>query len=280
MRFESMTVQEDTMNKVICGDSLSLKWDSILGGRKIDMLMIDPPYNTTNLEFDGGFDIASLMKVLDPHLSQTAWIFCWGLLDTAAALLSTYRHKFEYVWYKHTTYSRPSVIRPLQAHEICWAFIRRDLERVSDLYFDRITLRTAGVPYRRHTPGKTSEFIAAHNKPLDTHIENWGYRTGKTVLRGPVKSKMRKDEFTLHPTQKPLAIYEPILRAYCPPNGLIVDPCAGSGTTHIAGINTKRNTICVEKEEKYCSIIRERKVPTPQPIITKPDMLTLDVFAI
>ena len=210
MRFESMTVQEDTMNEVICGDSLSIEWGSILGGRTIDLLMIDPPYNTTNLKFDGGFDIASLMKVLDPHLSQTAWIFCWGPLQIAASLLSTYRHKFEYVWYKHITFLRLSTIKPLQAHDICWAFIRCDLERVSDLYFDRDKLRTAGVPYRRHTPGKTSEFIAAQNKPLDRHVENWGYREGKTVLRGPVKTKMLKDEFTLHPTQKPLAIYEPI----------------------------------------------------------------------
>ena len=100
----------------------------------------------------------------------------------------------------------------------------------------------------------------------------------KNSTTGPVKSKMSKDEFTLHPTQKSLAIYEPILRAYCHSDGLIVDPCAGSGTTHVAGINTKRDTICVEKEEKYCSIIRERKVLPPQPIVKKPEMRTLDMW--
>ena len=76
------------MNEIIHGDSLALEWERILGGRKIDLLMIDPPYNTTNLEFDGGFDIAVLMKVLDPHLSPTAWIFCWGSFSHGCCLFA------------------------------------------------------------------------------------------------------------------------------------------------------------------------------------------------
>ena len=267
------------MNKIIHGDSMRLDWDVALGGRTIDLLMVDPPYNTTTLEFDGSFDVADMMKAMDTHLSPTAWIFMWGTVEMAAMLLPAYRRKFEYIWSKAITFSRPTTVRPLMAHETCYVFIRRDLERVGDLYFDKHALRLPGEPYKRHRDNvEQSEFRESTNLMKDVHTDNWGYREGQTVLDGHVKRQMRRVERTDHPTQKPLAIYEPILRAYCPPDGLVVDPCAGSGTTHIAGVNTKRDTVCVEKEEKYCSIIRERKVPIPQPIVKKPEMRTLDMW--
>ena len=269
------------MNKIIHGDSMRLDWDAALGGRTIDLLMIDPPYNTTTLEFDGSFDVADMMKAMDTHLSHTAWIFMWGTVEMAAMLLPTYKRKFEYVWSKAITFSRPTTVRPLMAHETCYAFIRKDLERVGDLYFDKHALRLPGEPYKRHRDNvEQSEFRDNTNLMKDIHTDNWGYREGQTVLNGHVKKQMRRAERTEHPTQKPLAIYEPILRAYCPPKGLVVDPCAGSGTTHVAGINTKRNTICVEKNENYCAMISKRPIPKPHPVVQKPPEQRLDVFVI
>lgn len=62
----------------------------------------------------------------------------------------------------------------------------------------------------------------------------------------------------IHPTQKPVALFEYLIKTYTNEGQTVLDNCAGSGTTGVACINTKRNCIMIEKEEKYCNIIRKR----------------------
>ena len=61
-----------------------------------------------------------------------------------------------------------------------------------------------------------------------------------------------------HPTQKPVALFEYLIRTYTNEGDLVLDNCAGSFTTAIACINTNRNYICIEKEEKYFEIGKKR----------------------
>ena len=93
------------------------------------------------------------------------------------------------------------------------------------------------------TLGKTGE------KKDYVHEGNNGLFYPKTVL-----------EFSnvnipsLHPTQKPVALCEYLIKTYTNENNLVLDNCAGSFTTSIACDNTKRNWICIEKESNYCEI--------------------------
>ena len=65
----------------------------------------------------------------------------------------------------------------------------------------------------------------------------------------------------LHPTQKPVALFEYLIRTYSNEGDLVLDSCAGSGTTGIAAINTKRNFILIEKQPEYIAIIKKRLEP-------------------
>lgn len=57
---------------------------------------------------------------------------------------------------------------------------------------------------------------------------------------------------TIHPTQKPVELFEYLIKTYTNEDDLVLDNCAGSFTTAIASNNLKRNWICIEKEKKYC----------------------------
>ena len=61
-----------------------------------------------------------------------------------------------------------------------------------------------------------------------------------------------------HPTQKPVTLYEYLIRTYTNPGELVLDIAAGSGTTGVAAINTGRRVICIEKREDYADIARAR----------------------
>lgn len=63
---------------------------------------------------------------------------------------------------------------------------------------------------------------------------------------------------TVHPTQKPVALFEYLIKTYTNCGDTVLDNCIGSGTTAVACINTKRNFIGIEKEEKYYNIAKER----------------------
>ena len=61
-----------------------------------------------------------------------------------------------------------------------------------------------------------------------------------------------------HPTQKPVELYEYLIRTYTNPGETVLDIAAGSGTTGVAARNTGRRAILIEKEARYCDLIRRR----------------------
>ena len=67
-----------------------------------------------------------------------------------------------------------------------------------------------------------------------------------------------KQKEHLHPTQKPIALLEYLIKTYTNENEIILDNCMGSGSTGIACLNTNRNFIGIEKDEKYFNIAKKR----------------------
>jgi site-specific DNA-methyltransferase (adenine-specific) len=84
---------------------------------------------------------------------------------------------------------------------------------------------------------------------------------GKTYYEKYPTSQIRfscREGRGLHPTQKPVALMEYLIKTYTNEGDLVLDNCAGSFTTAIAAENLKRNWICIEKEAKYCAIGKRR----------------------
>ena len=73
-----------------------------------------------------------------------------------------------------------------------------------------------------------------------------------------------------HPTQKPVSLYEYLIRTYTNAGETVLDICMGSGTTGVAAIQTGRNFIGIEKEQKYFEIASRRIAQAPQPLFTEP----------
>jgi site-specific DNA-methyltransferase (adenine-specific) len=77
-------------------------------------------------------------------------------------------------------------------------------------------------------------------------------------LRNPSSVQNFNTEVGLHPTQKPVKLFEYLIKTYTNEGETVLDNCAGSFTTAIACINTNRNFICMEKDENYYNIGVER----------------------
>ena len=100
------------------------------------------------------------------------------------------------------------------------------------------------------TSGRMGEAFGSKAGGFTT--ENNGQRFPKAII------EFGKDKEKLHPTQKPLALMEYLIRTYTNEGDLVLDNCAGSGTTGLACKNLNRKCVLIEREEKYCKIAVDR----------------------
>ena len=106
-------------------------------------------------------------------------------------------------------------------------------------------------------PRKVSKTEHKRNSKKSTDYREYDFVSYDSTERYPTSIwKFPKDtqKSALHPTQKPVALIEEIIKTYTNPGDLVLDSAAGSCTTAVAAINTGRNYICFEKDKEFYEI--------------------------
>jgi len=159
--------------------------------------------------------------------------------------------KYEWIWEKEQG-SMPmnAPYQPIKNHEQVLVFSKSASTYSKKTMMKYFPQKSSGAPYKANS--RKSGNITFHSDPSGDYFkDNQGTRYPKTVL--PINT-----ERGLHPTQKPVALFEYLVRTYTNEGDTVLDNCAGSGTTGIAAFNTKRNAILIEKDEIYFNAARER----------------------
>jgi site-specific DNA-methyltransferase (adenine-specific) len=154
--------------------------------------------------------------------------------------------RYEWVWEKSKATGHASCnSRPLKAHENICVFSKN-----GNRYFPQLSI---GKPYAgRKGIGHKERGVFSTG---DFRNDNKGTRYPRTV------QKIKNAYYTegqLHPTQKPVALYEYLIKTYTSEGETIADICMGSGTTGVACVQTGRNFIGIEIEPKYFEIAEKR----------------------
>ena len=154
--------------------------------------------------------------------------------------------KYEWVWEKSKAVGYlNSKIMPLIAHENIVVFSQGKTTYNAQ--------KTSGhAPYNK---GKSHRPTDVYGKQVEVLVKN---DDGTIHPRTVQYFKTAENEGKLHPTQKPVALFEYLIKTYTNEGDLVLDNCAGSGTTGVACKNTNRNFILIEQDEKYCDIIKQR----------------------
>jgi site-specific DNA-methyltransferase (adenine-specific) len=117
------------------------------------------------------------------------------------------------------------------------------------------------VPRRAHhaRPGPPhSGDQGAPSAPQTGVIGAGGYEYGSTRLARSVLRVRSMHRKAIHPTEKPVDLLDPLIRYGCPPGGLVIDPCAGSGSTGAAARAAGRRALLVEVDEAMCEAAARR----------------------
>jgi site-specific DNA-methyltransferase (adenine-specific) len=165
--------------------------------------------------------------------------------------------KFSLVWKKPNGFGfLHAKNMPLMAHEDICVFSGGKIAHVGTSE-NRITYnpqKTPGKPYKK---AKYHNGADGHRLYRPSNQDFIGLYDGERYPHSVIEfSKVNKN--SVHPTQKPVALYEYLIRTYTNEGDTVLDFCAGSGTTGVAAINTGRHFIGVELREDYADIARAR----------------------
>ena len=240
------------INKVHLGDCLELMKDIPDGS--IDMILCDLPYGTTQNKWDTIIPFDRLWEQYERIIKQNGAIVLTASQPFTSALVMSNQKLFRYEWVWDKTRGsnfQQANFAPMKSHEGILIFSKSPAiynKKMAMAYFPQKT----GTDEYISKMGNSGNIVrgAGNNslKKIETKLKG---KFPKTILT------FKKDK-GLHPTQKPVALFEYLIKTYTNEGDVVLDNCAGSGTTGEACINTNRNYILMEKEEKYFDIINDR----------------------
>lgn len=230
------------------GDCLQVMDDLISKGIVVDAIICDPPYGTTACKWDSIIPFDEMWLRLNKLIKPNGAIVLFGSepFSSALRMSNIKNYKYAWVWEKEqgTGFAR-SKKQPLRKHEIISVFYKKQPFYSSEgekLDKPRKVKRKANS-----NNSSDSDSLASSEDRLSIYT----HTTKHTLLR------FNRDR-GVHPTQKPVALMEYLIKTYTNENELVLDFTCGSGSTLVGCINTNRRGIGIELDENYFQIAKDR----------------------
>jgi site-specific DNA-methyltransferase (adenine-specific) len=237
------------------GDCLEVMAD--IPDNSVDLILCDLPYGTTACKWDSVIPFAPLWAQYKRIAKKNAAIVLTAAQPFTSALISSNARMFKYCWVWEK--SAPGGFAhaknmPLKKHEDIAVFSTGATAHASRsgrrmAYNPQGLVRDPRVAKNSKRHGQESAFGNRPSHKCDYVQEYTNYPS--TVLRFAV-------ERGNHPTQKPVALMEYLIRTYTNEGETVLDNCMGSGTTGVACANTDRRFIGIERDPGYFEIARQR----------------------
>jgi len=232
------------INKVHCWDCLELMKD--IADKSIDMILCDLPYGTTDCKWDVVIPFEPLWEQYKRIIKDNGAIVLFGSepFSSALRISNITEYKYDWIWDKKIpsgmSYAR---FQPMRRSEQISVFCNGKTK-----YNPQMTLRDFPIKGGGMSKGETT-----NNQKIKALNKTYTHKNPTNIL---VFDKVRKG--SVHPTQKPVALFEYLIKTYTNEGDLVLDNCAGSGTTGVACMNTKRDFILIEQLQEYVDIANKR----------------------
>ncbi len=233
------------MIKLIEGDCLeSMK---LIEGSSIDLVLVDPPYGVTNCKWDSIIPFDKMWSCLDRVChNRTAIVMTSSQPFTSALIMSNPKiFRYCWIWDKVISTGFFNANRmPMRSHEDIVVFYKK-----LPTYNPQ---KTQGHPMRKafNPPRPSGVYGSAKSNCL--------YESDERHPRSIQIFSRDNQSVRIHPTQKPVALMEYLIKTYSNVGDTVLDFTMGSGTTGVAAKNLLRNFIGIEKDQKYFNTAEER----------------------
>lgn len=218
--------------------------------RSINLILCDLPYGKTQNSWDCVIPLPEIWESFKRIVKTDGAIVLTSVEPFTAMLVMSNLEMFRYdlQWEKTTPTGHLNAKKmPLRAHE---------------------TILVFGWKTPKYFPIKTTGHVRKTARNVDRRKSKIGcygkessitsYDSTERYPRSVIKFSTDKQRISLHPTQKPVALMEYLIKTFTQPTDLVLDCCMGSGTTGVACRNTGRNFFGIEKDENYFRIAERR----------------------
>jgi len=232
--------------ELIQGDCLE-KMKDISDG-SIDLILCDLPYGTTKCKWDTIIPFEPLWEQYKRIIKDNGAIVLTASQPFTSALVMSNVKMFKYEWIWNKVTGRGHLVakhRPMAQHENILVFGKGKVK-----YNPQMVLMEKPQKGRSMEASRTSIMGGHTTKESETIIRTHKYP--KTIITQGVDGKY------VHPTQKPVALFEYLIKTYTNEGDLVLDNCMGSGTTGVACKNLNRNFIGIELDPDYFKIAEKR----------------------
>ena len=233
--------------KLMFGDCLE-RMKEIPDG-SIDLVLTDPPYQTTACKWDSMIPFepmwAELKRIIKPN--GAVLLFAQTPFDKLLGASNIGMLKYEWVWEKTAATGHLNAKKmPMKAHENILVFY----SKLPNYY----PIKTTGHVRKSSTAdrGRLESEVYGSESGVTT------YDSTERYPRSVLKFSSDKQKSNLHPTQKPVALLEYLIKTYSNENETVLDFTFGSCSTGVACLNTNRRFLGIEMDAKYYEIACDR----------------------
>jgi site-specific DNA-methyltransferase (adenine-specific) len=221
---------------------------------QVDAIITDPPYGTTQCKWDSIIPFEPMWKCLKRIIKLNGAIVLFGSepFSSALRMSNIKNYKYDWVWQKDKATNHLNAKRqPMRKNELISVFYKKQC-----LYKPQLKKKNPKDIRPSRTKREQVKNYGAMTKESKRSIPiNMGYPDENLYFKGCSGGRKEK---SLHPTQKPVALIEYLIKTYTNENEIVLDFTAGSFTTAIAALNLKRNFIGIELDDKYFAIGKKR----------------------
>lgn len=234
--------------ELLQGDCLEIM--PTLPAQSFDMILCDLPYGTTACKWDSIIPFEPLWREYKRLVKPRGAIVLTASQPFTSALVMSNPRAFSHAWVRDKkipsgmSYAR---FQPMRQHEDILVFAFG-----SPVYYPQKMARDKPIKSGGQKKlNLESTTLTKYAKP--GFSKTYADKNPTTILSF---DKVRRG--SVHPTQKPVALFEYLIKTYTRGGQTILDNCAGSGTTGVAATNAGRRFVLIEREPKYCEIMKER----------------------
>ena len=241
------------------GNCLEIMDKLIEEGVKVDAIITDPPYGTTDCKWDSIIPLNEMWEKLNKLIKPNGAIALFGSepFSTSLRYSNLKNYKYDWIWIKSTSAGFVHAKNmPMKRHEIISVFSNSPMGHKSLLKERRMEYNPQGLVkvnkiHKRPKTGMVNVIGArpSHKKEFEVKYEN--YPT--SILNFP-----NSNNNNFHPTQKPVELMEYLIKTYTNEGETVLDFTMGSGSTGVACLNANRRFIGIELDENYFNIAKER----------------------
>jgi len=241
---------QDLINKIHNADCLEKMKE--ISDKSIDMILCDLPYGTTACKWDTIIPFEPLWEQYKRIIKDNGAIVLTASQPFTTNLVSSNIKQFRYEWIWNKTQGSNifnAKKQPMKTHENILVFSKFESQ-----YYPIMT-KAEKKNIRPIRDGKSNIYgnNTSHSVDYDNQL-----RYPKSILKYSCNDSEVNKLNRIHPTQKPVALFEYLIKTYTNEGDLVLDNCSGSGTTAIACLGTNRKYICIEKDEVYYKKSLER----------------------